>query len=183
MSSEILVPELGESIVEATVGSWLKRPGETVTIGDPLVELETEKVNMEIAAAATGVLVSILKEEGETVAIGDVLGIIGEQGIDLVRITAGSGLRGQITHQDVATYVNGINSITSNTPPALPAVPEAPRSESIASPPSGRPEERLRLSRRRQTIARRLVEAQHSAAMLPTFNEVDMSQVLVTTAS
>jgi 2-oxoglutarate dehydrogenase E2 component (dihydrolipoamide succinyltransferase) len=79
MSSEITVPELGESIVEATVGSWLKQPGDAVAIGDPVVELETEKVNMEIVAPSRGRLASILKQEGETVAIGDVLGVIGDE--------------------------------------------------------------------------------------------------------
>jgi 2-oxoglutarate dehydrogenase E2 component (dihydrolipoamide succinyltransferase) len=78
MSGEITVPELGESIVEATVGSWLKQPGDAVSMGDPVVELETEKVNMEIAAPVSGRLASILKQEGETVAIGDVLGVIGD---------------------------------------------------------------------------------------------------------
>ena len=78
MSSEITVPELGESIVEATVGSWLKQPGDAVSIGDPVVELETEKVNMEIVATVGGRLASILRQEGETVAIGDVLGVIGD---------------------------------------------------------------------------------------------------------
>ncbi len=76
MSHEITVPELGESIMGATVGTWLKQAGDSVAIGDPLVELETEKVNMEIAANASGTLASILKAEGETVAIGDVLGVI-----------------------------------------------------------------------------------------------------------
>jgi 2-oxoglutarate dehydrogenase E2 component (dihydrolipoamide succinyltransferase) len=79
MSSEITVPELGESIVEATVGSWLKQPGDAVAIGDPVVELETEKVNMEIVAPSGGRLACILKQEGETVAIGDVLGVIGDE--------------------------------------------------------------------------------------------------------
>jgi len=78
MSSEITVPALGESIVEATVGSWLKQTGDVVDMGDPVVELETEKVNMEIVATASGILESILKEAGETVAVGDVLGIISE---------------------------------------------------------------------------------------------------------
>jgi 2-oxoglutarate dehydrogenase E2 component (dihydrolipoamide succinyltransferase) len=78
MSSEITVPELGESILEATVGSWLKRPGDAVAIGDPVVELETEKVNMEIVATSRGMLASILKQEGDTVAIGDVLGVISD---------------------------------------------------------------------------------------------------------
>jgi 2-oxoglutarate dehydrogenase E2 component (dihydrolipoamide succinyltransferase) len=76
MSYEITVPALGESLVEATVGCWLKQPGDAVGMGDPLVELETEKVNMEIAAAVTGILESIVKAEGEIVGIGDVLGII-----------------------------------------------------------------------------------------------------------
>jgi 2-oxoglutarate dehydrogenase E2 component (dihydrolipoamide succinyltransferase) len=79
MSSEITVPELGESILEATVGSWLKQPGDAVAIGDPVVELETEKVNMEIVATVVGMLASILKQEGETVAIGDVLGVISDE--------------------------------------------------------------------------------------------------------
>jgi 2-oxoglutarate dehydrogenase E2 component (dihydrolipoamide succinyltransferase) len=79
MSREITVPELGESILEATVGSWLKRPGDAVDIGDPVVELETEKVNMEIVAPSRGTLASILKQEGEAVAIGDVLGVISDE--------------------------------------------------------------------------------------------------------
>jgi 2-oxoglutarate dehydrogenase E2 component (dihydrolipoamide succinyltransferase) len=79
MSSEITVPTLGESIVEATVASWLKHPGEAVAIGDPVVELETEKVNMEIVATVSGILESIRKQEGETVAIGDILGVISDE--------------------------------------------------------------------------------------------------------
>ena len=80
MSSKITVPELGESIIQATVGRWMKQLGETVAIGDPLVELETEKVTMEIAATSAGILESILKPEGETVGIGEVLGTIGTEG-------------------------------------------------------------------------------------------------------
>ena len=76
MSSEITVPELGESVAQATVGTWLKQLGDAVAIGDPVVELETEKVNMEIVATASGVLASILKPEGDIVAIGDILGLI-----------------------------------------------------------------------------------------------------------
>ncbi len=237
MSSEITVPELGESIMDATVGSWLKRPGDTVAVGDPLVELETEKVNMEIAATASGTLESILKEVGETVAIGEVLGIIGDQGgtetgeptavnasqqsaespqaspsqassaatapdptsapgvsatpiarrmasehgIDLARIPTGSGVHGQITQQDVTAYMSGTSNGFQAAGRVVLATPESPSSsppESEIRAPLGRPEERVRLSRRRQTIARRLVEAQHNAAMLTTFNEVDMSAVL-----
>lgn len=76
MSYEITVPALGESLVEATVSCWLKQPGDAVAIGDPLVELETEKVNMEIASTVAGILESIVKAEGEIAGIGDVLGII-----------------------------------------------------------------------------------------------------------
>ena len=76
MPSKITVPELGESIT-ATVGQWLRQPGDAVVVGDPLVELETEKVTMELVAAVTGILESIVKPEGETVGIGDLLGIIG----------------------------------------------------------------------------------------------------------
>ena len=79
MPSKITVPELGESVTEATVGRWLRQPGDDVVAGDPLVELETEKVTMEIVAAVTGILQSIAKPEGETVGIGDVLGIIGTE--------------------------------------------------------------------------------------------------------
>jgi 2-oxoglutarate dehydrogenase E2 component (dihydrolipoamide succinyltransferase) len=76
MPSTITVPELGESVTEATVGRWLRQPGDAVVAGDPLVELETEKVTMEIVATVTGILESIVKPEGETIGIGDVLGII-----------------------------------------------------------------------------------------------------------
>jgi 2-oxoglutarate dehydrogenase E2 component (dihydrolipoamide succinyltransferase) len=76
MPSKIMVPELGESVMEAKVGRWLRQPGDAIVAGDPLVELETEKVTMEIAAPETGVLETIVKPEGETVGIGDVLGII-----------------------------------------------------------------------------------------------------------
>jgi len=79
MPSKITVPELGESVTEATVGRWLRQPGDTVTTGDPLVELETEKVTMELVAEVTGTLESIVKPEGETVGIGDLLGIIGTE--------------------------------------------------------------------------------------------------------
>ncbi len=78
MSVEITVPQLGESIVEATVGQWLKREGEPVAAGDPLVELETDKVNMEVNAASAGVLQRIAKRAGDTVGIGEVLGLIAD---------------------------------------------------------------------------------------------------------
>ena len=257
MSVEITVPQLGESIVEATVGRWLKHEGEQVNEGEPVVELETEKVNMEVVAPASGVLQSIAKQEGDAVGIGEMLGrvdegqgaaaaapaaqaaqpaaqaapaardatapympvaepseagratplarrIADEHGVDLHAVH-GSGPGGRIEKEDVNAYIAGQGN--GSTAPAAPApapaaaapataqpaiAPAAPR----ATPPTpvapaapsapgvsttlgtGRWEERVRMSRRRQTIARRLVEAQHSAAMLTTFNEVDMSAIM-----
>jgi 2-oxoglutarate dehydrogenase E2 component (dihydrolipoamide succinyltransferase) len=256
MSVDITVPQLGESIVEATVGRWLKAEGEPVSEGEPVVELETEKVNMEVMAPVAGVLQTIVRKEGETVAIGDTLGavaegsaslaarpapaeeppvpqpaaiqtasgpteqpaeagratplarrIAGERGVDL-RQVHGSGPGGRVTHDDVeaylATQAHGTdgNGARATAAPAAPAAPTGPapahpaptRPAPAAQPPaarapsgppatpapaaSGRWEERVRLSRRRQTIARRLVETQQTAAMLTTFNEVDMSAIL-----
>jgi 2-oxoglutarate dehydrogenase E2 component (dihydrolipoamide succinyltransferase) len=245
MPVDITVPQLGESIVEATVGHWLKGEGDAVTAGEPVVELETEKVNMEVAAPAAGALQGIRRREGDTVGIGDVLATVAEgaeaesqpasasapsaerevavarqpstaaqataapssgdssgrathvarrmaeeQGIDLRQVT-GTGRGGQITHDDVAAYAknrgNGAGQAASPAPaisPALPAaVAEAPQAAvpaqtASAAPTSGRVEERIRMSRRRLTIARRLVEAQHTAAMLTTFNEVDMTAIM-----
>lgn len=229
MAIEVKVPALGESIVEATVGKWLKGEGERVETGQPVVELETDKVNMEVPAPGSGVLASVLKKEGETVAIGDILALVevgagapapnvdapkppaaatteapvarqsapppqaplpapapasapippgpttpmvrrlaAELGVDLTRLQ-GSGPRGRITPEDVKTLV-------TQTPPATPAVP----SPAAPSPrPTGeRHETRTPLSRRRLTIAKRLVEAKNTAAMLTTFNEIDMSAVM-----
>lgn len=269
---EVKVPALGESIVEATVGRWLKGEGDSVAVGDPLVELETEKVNMEVAASSAGVLKAIRKRVGATVGIGEVLAVIEdgqamrapaasaapprvashdiraeadeptgpdavtepmpavvpppqqpaepvpapralpvaitpvarriaeERGVDLTRI-AGTGPGGRITHHDVEAYLtqraNGASAPQaqpSTTAPAAPTPSVAaapaptlpPPSSSVSSAssassvvsPSARPQERVRMSRRRQTIARRLVEAQHTAAMLTTFNEVDMSAIM-----
>ncbi len=231
MAYEIKVPSLGESIVEATVARWLKRVGETVVAGEPVVELETDKVNLEVAADHAGVVTAILKEEGATVGIGEVLGAIeagaapraeavaarppvtapvepemreaempggngatvlatptaqrvaAEYAVDL-REVAGTGPGGRITKEDVLRSVQG----PARTPPApvaatpaavAPAPAPAPAARPVApAPASGRHEERQRLSRRRLTIARRLVEAQQTAAMLTTFNEVDMSAVM-----
>jgi 2-oxoglutarate dehydrogenase E2 component (dihydrolipoamide succinyltransferase) len=204
MPVEIRVPPLGESIYEATVGRWLKAAGEPVSRGEPLVELETDKVNVEVAAEADGVLASIAQPPGSVVGIGDLLGSIAEgtaapvaatehvtpaagQGapatplarrlaeerqIDLTGVQ-GSGARGRITREDV-------ERLTADGQPAAPAAAPAPPPALPPVPAAGpdRREERVRLSRRRQTIARRLVEAQRTAAMLTTFNEVDMSAVM-----
>ncbi len=258
MTYEIRVPSLGESIVEATVARWLKREGEPVAVGEPVVELETDKVNLEVAADQNGILTNIASPEGTTVAIGDLLGTIevgalpaekpvatapsvatsaptpaatsspatgevlatpvaqrmaAEHAIDL-RTVPGTGPGGRITKEDVMRLVSGtgpseatakadegrIHAPVSHPTPAVierppsppqpvptPATPPpaaAPRPTPPATPAStvmvngDRREERQRLSRRRLTIARRLVEAQHTAAMLTTFNEVDMSAVM-----
>ncbi|HEY8476092.1 MAG TPA: 2-oxoglutarate dehydrogenase complex dihydrolipoyllysine-residue succinyltransferase [Chloroflexota bacterium] len=209
MPVEIRVPMLGEAVVEATVRRWLKREGEPVAAGEPVVELETEKVSVEVPADRPGVVERIDKREGETVHPGEVLGVLGEApaavpppapapaerpteapaveraratpvaerlaaelGVDLARV-AGTGPGGQITKEDVLAYQQ-----RQAAPPPAPA-PEAPPPAAAPPPPvpTGRPETRQRLSRRRLTIARHLVEALRTAAMLTTFNEIDMTAV------
>ncbi len=231
MTTEIRVPELGESIVEATVADWLKQEGDRVEIGEAVVVLETEKVDLDVGAAAAGVLVRIERPSGEDVKVGDVLGIIEEvaesaaaapappqpataekapeaagapeapapakeksepaitpvarrlaqeHDVDITRVAA-SGPQGRVTKEDVERYLSEqqVAPVPEPKPrerepqPSLaPAAPAAP----AASTP--RREERQRLSRRRRTIAARLLEAQHAAAMLTTFNEVDMTAVM-----
>ncbi len=246
MSFEIHVPALGESIVDAVIATWLKHEGDAVNKGDALVELETEKVNVEVSAEQAGVLQKIVKQEGDVVAVGDVLGFI-EEGVEVstgappetpavqqpsagqpqLEPAAADGQRpvsplarriaaeynvdlsqvkstsphGRVTREDVISYMEKTStqqppsSSTAATAPLtqtvgsipaapaletrareVPALPAAPR-PSIQVEPRGR-EERVQLSRRRQTIAQRLVEAQHTAAMLTTFNEIDMSAVM-----
>lgn len=236
MPTKIVVPELGESVVEATVGHWRKNQGDHVAVGDVLVELETEKVDLEVGAERGGVLARIDKKEGEDVKIGEVLGIIEEapagesaaerkngkekiaekeravgtgtgelagaaaaieqesatkrmvtplarriaeeHGVDLAQVKP-SDPAGRIRQRDVESY---LQNQAPAAPPSVeksgPATRPAPQIVPAAAPPRGRFEERIRMSRRRQTIARRLVEAQQAAAMLTTFNEVDMTQVM-----
>jgi len=214
MPIEIRVPMLAETVMEATVGKWLKREGERVSVGEPLVELETDKVNAEVPADHAGVLQRILRAEGEVVRPGDVLAMLEETeasetsaptakapeetdgratpvarkmaeelGIDL-REVRGTGAGGRITREDVQAYLREREQVQeSPTPPPAeeptpPPVATPPLATPVLSPPGARAETRQRLSRRRLTIARRLVEAQHTAAMLTTFNEVDMSAVI-----
>ncbi|HSH05845.1 MAG TPA: 2-oxoglutarate dehydrogenase complex dihydrolipoyllysine-residue succinyltransferase [Anaerolineae bacterium] len=228
MAVEVLVPELGESVVEATVGGWLKQEGDTVSVGDILVELETDKVDLEVGADASGVLVKIVRQEGEDVAIGDVLAVIeageggasrdgggsaaevektepmtekgaasaegssgekvtpvakrmaAEAGVDLGEVT-GSGPGGKITKEDVSRHVAGEKEEQKEAaakPTAAKQGTKPASAPALATDGDGRPEERIKMSRRRRTIARRLVEAQQTAAMLTTFNEVDMSAVI-----
>jgi len=209
MAVEIKVPTLGESIVEATVGAWHKHEGDPVTAGEVLVELETDKVTVEVTASGSGVLSRILKPDGATVTIGELLGVIEEKveesamplhdgagarvtatpvarrlaetrGVDVAAIP-GSGPGGRVTKDDVIRHGAGspaplptetVQAVTPGTPAPAPALQPAPVLD------DGRREERIRMTRRRQTIAARLVEAQRTAAMLTTFNEIDMSAVI-----
>ncbi len=219
MTTNVVVPELGESVLEATVRHWLKQPGDKVAAGEALVELETEKVNLEVGAEKAGVLARIDRQTGEDVRIGDVLGVIDEaataeatapettaaakpptngaaapapdaadaervtpvarrlaedKGVDLAHVPA-SGPGRRVTKQDVEAF------LAQQAAPAR--TPAAPAPKSVAptatqAPDGTRREQRVRLTRRRRTIARRLVEAQHTAAMLTTFNEIDLGAVM-----
>ncbi len=228
MTTEIRVPELGESIVEATVADWLKQEGDRVEIGEAVVVLETEKVDLDVGAAAAGVLVRIERPSGEDVKVGDVLGIIEEvaegaaaapappqpvaaekapeaaeapeapapakeksepaitpvarrlaqeHDVDITRVAA-SGPQGRVTKEDVERYLS--EQQAAPVPEPKPREREPQPSPAPAAPAASTPrrEERQRLSRRRRTIAARLLEAQHAAAMLTTFNEVDMTAVM-----
>ncbi|MDX2308010.1 MAG: 2-oxoglutarate dehydrogenase complex dihydrolipoyllysine-residue succinyltransferase [Hyphomicrobium sp.] len=230
MTIEIKVPVLGESITEATVGRWLKKPGESVAVDEPLVELETDKVTVEVPAPAAGVLTDISADKGATVAIGAVLAvlkegaaangakapaaaaaakpvapppppaksapastppppapaarkILAEADINPASV-AGSGRRGQVLKEDAVAAADTAKAAASaSTPAAAPAAPMVPvtsvavRMPGSPADPQGR-EERLPMTRLRQTIARRLKDAQNTAAMLTTFNDVDMSAVM-----
>lgn len=247
MQVEIVVPEMGESISEATVSSWLKSQGDQVAVGEVLVELETDKVMVEVPASEGGILQEIRKADGETVTVGDILGLIQtdgagagdgggpaqaearsepqtpaapaqaaiagpaaaveppaprggrsaaiapsarrlaeEHGVDLSQVE-GSGPRGQITKEDVAGFVQRAASPQPapgrQAPEVLP-VAQARRAREVPVAPAGPPrppearEERVKMSRLRQRIAERLVQAQQTAAILTTFNEVDMSAVM-----
>lgn len=203
--ADIMTPALGESVTEATVARWAKKPGEAVKKDEVLVELETDKVSLEVASPADGVLAEIAAEEGATITPGTVLGrvtegaagaaaapapqpapaaapapaakaealplapsvqrIATETGLDTSGV-AGTGKDGRVTKGDALAALEARAAAPAPAPVAA-----APR------PPHER-EERVRMTRLRQTIARRLKEAQNTAAMLTTFNEVDMSAVM-----
>ena len=232
--SNIVVPVLGESIVEARIAKWLKKPGDHVEVGEPLVELETEKTNLELSAEKRGVITSIARKEGEDVKIGELLAVVDENGagaapppaasgngskaaaaasppaaaaqpapaeepratptarrmakdheVDLGGVQ-GTGSAGRVTKQDVKNAIPPPAPTSDKLAPtrdsAIAPTREAkiaPTSRTIARPRSGdRSEERVRMTKRRQTIARRLVEAQQTAAMLTTFNEADMTAIM-----
>lgn len=210
MSTEIRVPTLGESVTEATVGQWFKKPGEAVNVDEPLVELETDKVTVEVPAPIAGVMGAIEVEEGDTVEVGALLGAIAagdgapaattpiqkeeskkqqekapaanddmppspaaakiakENNIDPASVN-GSGKRGQVLKEDILSAINQGGAQQK----AAPAVARAPSSAEDAPR-----EERVRMTKLRQTIARRLKDAQSTAAMLTTFNDVDMTAVM-----
>jgi 2-oxoglutarate dehydrogenase E2 component (dihydrolipoamide succinyltransferase) len=244
MSVEIRVPPLGESLVDAVVGQWLKSEGDAVSRGETLVELETDKVNLDVTAPEDGVLGRIDRQEGEVVKVGDLLGVVGDataaatngakpaeaaaaapapvaapvaaaaapaevnagdasgRAAPAVRRLAeeynvpidsvpGTGPAGRVTREDVLAFASrqmttppaaasipatpvASTPILQAAPPPIPQQPAQPAAPRAADPR----EERARMSRRRQTIAARLVEAQQTAAMLTTFNEVDMTAVM-----
>ena len=215
---DIKVPTLGESVTEATIAKWKKAVGEAVVADEVIVELETDKITMEVNATASGVLTSITMPEGSTVAVGQVIGAIdpaatasasanaspapasaaapavppaatsssvvampsaaklaSEQGIDTATI-AGTGKDGRVTKGDVLQATNAAPAIAQAPAPA-------PRPILTGVTSDGRPrEERVKMTKLRQKIAERLKMAQNTAAMLTTFNEVDMSAVIAARA-
>ncbi len=223
--TDIRVPTLGESVTEATVGKWFKRSGEAVAVDEPLVELETDKVTVEVPAPASGVLSDIVAKDGATVAVGALLGHIGptaggakaaepvaaapipsaaipppapsmpepppvaaasmplapsvrrlgsESGIAPTTVP-GTGKDGRVSKGDMLAAIE--RAAGAPIPVAQPAAAVTVRAPS--PPDDAAREERVRMTRLRQTIARRLKDAQNTAAMLTTFNEVDMSAVMV----
>jgi 2-oxoglutarate dehydrogenase E2 component (dihydrolipoamide succinyltransferase) len=164
--SDILVPQLGESVVEARVARWLKKVGDRIEAGEPVVELETEKIDLEVPADKSGVIASIARGEGEDVKIGELLGVIDE-----------SQPKASVAPTSETPIAPTSEAKIAPTSPAS----IAPTSDKVIAPTprSGdRSETRQRMSKRRATIARRLVEAQRTAAMLTTFNEIDMTALM-----
>lgn len=219
--TEIRVPTLGESVTEATIGRWFKKAGDAVAVDEPLVELETDKVTIEVPAPSAGVLGEISAKDGETVAVGALLGqindgaagaaakpaaapakaaapaaaaaaavasrtppadaplapsvrkISAESGIDAATVP-GSGKDGRVTKGDMLAAIE--KAASAPTPVNLPAAAVQVRAPSPADDAAR--EERVKMTRLRQTIARRLKEVQNTAAMLTTFNEVDMGHIM-----
>ncbi|WP_346296051.1 2-oxoglutarate dehydrogenase complex dihydrolipoyllysine-residue succinyltransferase [Rhodopseudomonas sp. P1] len=222
--TEIRVPTLGESVTEATIGRWFKKPGEAVAVDEPLVELETDKVTIEVPAPSAGTLGEIVAKDGETVAVGALLGQITdgaapakpaaaapakaaapaaapapapvaapaakappsdaplapsvrrlstESGVDASTVP-GSGKDGRVTKGDMLAAIE--KAASAPTPVSQPAAAVQVRAPSPADDAAR--EERVKMTRLRQTIARRLKEVQNTAAMLTTFNEVDMTNVM-----
>jgi 2-oxoglutarate dehydrogenase E2 component (dihydrolipoamide succinyltransferase) len=221
MSTEVKVPTLGESVTEATIGEWLKQPGDAVAVDEPIASLETDKVAVEVPSPVAGVMGQQVVAVGETVNVGAVIATIEagdgksaapapaakeaaapapaaatapapaeesgdgvptlspavrrlvlEHGVDPTKIK-GSGKDGRLTKEDVLAAANA-------APEAAPAPAAIPVAAPAASGTPGRREERVKMTRMRQTIAKRLKSAQDTAAMLTTFNDCDMSAVIAT---
>ncbi|MGZ9720934.1 2-oxoglutarate dehydrogenase complex dihydrolipoyllysine-residue succinyltransferase [Rhizobium miluonense] len=220
MATEIRVPTLGESVSEATVGTWFKKVGDAIKADEPLLELETDKVTIEVPAPSAGTLSEIVAQAGETVGLGALLGqisagngavaapaqvaapaapapaaaapvaapavsapassmppapaagkLLAENNLSADQVD-GSGKRGQVLKGDVIAAV----AKAASAPAAAPAAPVAARAPTAVEDVSR--EERVKMTRLRQTIARRLKDAQNTAAMLTTYNEVDMKAVM-----
>jgi len=224
-SMDVTVPELGESVTEGTVGRWLKQVGESFAADEPLVEIETDKVTAELPAPAAGTLIEIVADEGVDVEVGAIVGrittgdapavpapaapetpaaseapeapaasantehplspavrkLVDEHGLDPATIPV-TGRDGRITKGDVMRYLDSRDAGGAPATPAAPAAPAAPAFVSADDLPERtedpRGEERVRMSKLRQTVATRLKQAQNTAAMLTTFNEVDMQGVI-----
>ena len=163
---DVLVPILGESVVEATVSKWIKKQGEFVEVDEPIVELETDKVTLEVPASISGILDNLAVSEGDTVEVGALLAMIvaGEK-TEEVKKPAVEKKEEKVHQQKVVSNVNE-------------SKPIAPDSKIIRSSQNENLEERVPMSRLRLAIARRLKEAQNTAAMLTTYNEVDMSALM-----
>src|SRR4051812_48569240 len=229
MATEVKVPTLGESITEATLGQWLKKPGDPVKADEPIASLETDKVAVEVPSPVAGVMGDQVVAEGATVEVGAVIArieeggagaapaapqppastpvnpkgpgenvamraeeapdeeegphltlspsvrrLVLEQGLDPSKIK-GTGKDGRLTKDDVLAAAKSRDSEAAVPPPPPPAPPPPPPP---ASPSGERREERVRMTRLRQTVARRLKEAQNTAALLTTFNDVDMTEVM-----
>jgi len=231
--TDIRVPTLGESVTEATIGKWFKQPGDAVAVDEPLVELETDKVTLEVPAPAAGILSEIAAKDGETVAVGALLGQIkdgaaaakaapapaakpaeppkpapaakaaaapaapampiaagspaassmplppsvrklaAESGMDVSKV-AGTGLHGQVSKGDMMAAIER----AAAAPTPIAATAAAVQMRAPSPPDDAAREERVHMTRLRQTIARRLKDAQNTAAMLTTFNEADMAAVM-----
>ena len=218
--TEIRVPTLGESVTEATVATWFKKPGEVVSIDEMICELETDKVTVEVPAPISGTLSEIIANEGETVAVDALLAVLNaskenkltpetqkksdndnqdnevktdkphtdvdvqvapsakkalvEAGIAMDQIT-GTGRDGRIMKEDVTNAIIGKDQNQSLEKVAQDSIPVSSKSSNQTT---NRREERIKMSRLRQTIAKRLKDSQNTAAMLTTYNEVDMTAII-----
>ena len=219
MATEVKVPALGESITEATLGEWLKQPGDAVAADEPIASLETDKVALEVPAPQAGVMGAHQVAVGDTVEVGAVIATIEagsgaasaaksapapakaeskadepdasitlspsvrrlvlEHGVDPSQIS-GTGKDGRLTKADVEQYVKSEAQNNQQAPLAEKGTAKGAQTPTATSSTGHRNEERVRMTRLRQTVARRLKQAQDTAALLTTFNDVDMTAVIET---